>query len=176
MQALKIRVVQFATDYNARGIYFSSLANAEVQRMIIMKFLMCHRHSYTDLLLREPVPAASATVRQVEEYIEANWHKPLDIQALTRVAGVSARSFFRQFKKERGQTPWEFVKSVRIRKALIMLENPGPSTSVTQIALKCGFQNTGHFAQAYRTAFGELPSETLRRALRLRIGNCGSTM
>lgn len=166
MQALKIRVVQFATDYNARGIYFSSLANAEVQRMIIMKFLMCHRHSYTDLLLREPVPTASATVRQVEEYIEANWHKPLDIEALTRVAGVSARSFFRQFKKERGQTPWEFVKSIRIRKALIMLENPSPSTSVTQVALKCGFQNTGHFARAFRITFGELPSETLRRAVR----------
>jgi transcriptional regulator GlxA family with amidase domain len=131
-----------------------------------MKFLMCHRHSYTHLLLREPVPVASATVRLVEEYIEANWHKPIDIEALTLVAGVSARSFFRQFKKERGLTPWEFVKAIRMRKALIMLENPMYSTSVTQVALKCGFHNTGHFAHAYRNKFGELPSETLRRSLR----------
>jgi AraC-like DNA-binding protein len=166
MHALKSRVLQFATDYNARGIYFSSLANAEVQRMIIMKFLMCHRHSYTKLLLREPVPIASTTVRLVEEYIEANWHKPLDIEALTKVAGVSARSIFRQFSKERGQAPWEFVKSIRMRKALIMLENPGPSTSVTQVALKCGFQNTGHFAGAYKATFCELPSETLLRGMR----------
>jgi transcriptional regulator GlxA family with amidase domain len=166
MHALKSRLLQFATDYDARGVYFSSLANAEVQRMIIMKFLMCHRHNYTHLLVREPVPLAPATVRLVEDYLEANWHKPIDIESLSRVAGVSARSFFRQFKKERGQTPWEFVKSIRIRKALIMLENPERSTSVTQVALKCGFHSTGHFASAYKATFGELPSETLRRNLR----------
>jgi AraC-like DNA-binding protein len=166
MHALKTRVVQFATDYNARGIYFSSLANTEVERMLIMKFLMCHRHSYSHLLLREPIPASSSTVRRVEEYLEANWHKPIDIEILTQVTGVSARSLFRQFKKERGQTPWEFVKAIRMRKALVTLENPGRSTSVTQVALQCGFHNIGHFAQAYKSMFGELPSETLRRSPR----------
>jgi len=166
MYALKSRVLQFATDYNARGSYFSTLANAEVERMLIMKFLMCHRHSYSHLLLREPIPVSSAIVRRVEEYIEANWHKPIDIETLTQATGVSARSLFRQFKKERGQTPWEFVKAIRMRKALITLENPGRSTSVTQVALKCGFQNTGHFAREYKSMFGELPSETLRRSPR----------
>jgi AraC-like DNA-binding protein len=166
MRSLKDRVLQFATDYNARGTYFSPLANAEVERMLIMKFLMCHRHSYSHLLLREPIPASSSTVRRVEEYLEANWHKPIDIEVLTQVTGVSARSLFRQFKKERSQTPWEFVKAIRMRKALITLENPGRTTSVTQVALKCGFHNTGHFAQAYKSMFGELPSETLRRSPR----------
>ncbi|MFX4520389.1 hypothetical protein ABTA72_19575, partial [Acinetobacter baumannii] len=45
MEALRRRIFQFALDYNERGAYFSELAAAEVERMIIMKFLMCHRHN-----------------------------------------------------------------------------------------------------------------------------------
>ncbi len=166
MHALKLRIFQFASDYNSRGAYFSSLANAEVERMVIMKFLLCHRHTYSELLLSEPIPAASSSVRRAEEYIEANWDKALDIAVLARVTNVSARSLFRQFRKERGCSPSDFAKSIRLRKALIMLENPTDSTSVTQVALRCGFQNSGHFAHDYRVAFGELPSQTLVRARR----------
>jgi AraC-like DNA-binding protein len=166
MQALKLRVFQFASDYNLRGVYFSSIANREVERMMIMKFLLCHRHTYSDLLLREPIPASQSPVKLVEEYIEANWHKPIDIVKLAEVANVSARSLFRQFQKERGYSPSEFAKLRRLRMALVMLENPEAATSVTQVALKCGFHNSGHFARDYRLAFGELPSETLSRALR----------
>ena len=164
MQALKLRVFQFASDYNARGVYLSSLANAEVERMIIMKFLMCHRHTYTDLLLREPIPTSSSPVKLAEEYIEANWSKPVDIVKLAEVANVSARSLFRQFQKERGYSPAEFAKLRRLRMALVLLENANPATSVTQVALKCGFHNSGHFARDYRMAFGEMPSETLVRS------------
>lgn len=164
MHALKLRVMQFATDYNARGVYFSSVANAEVERMMIMKFLLCHRHTYSDLLLREPVPASSSAVRIAAEYIEANWDKPIDIARLAAVANVGIRSLFRKFRQEREQSPIEFIKSIRLHKALVMLENPEAATSVTQVALKCGFNNSGRFAQEYRTRFGELPSKTLTRA------------
>nr|WP_276328826.1 helix-turn-helix domain-containing protein [Bradyrhizobium erythrophlei] len=44
-----------------------------------------------------------------------------------------------------------------------LLEQSGGEVSVTQIALKCGFQNPGHFARDFRLAFGELPSEILRK-------------
>ena len=56
MEALRRRVLHFATDFNERGVFFSDLAAAEVERMVIMKFLMCHRHNYTHLLMREPLP------------------------------------------------------------------------------------------------------------------------
>ena len=42
--------------------------------------------------------------------------------------------------------------------------NPTTVGSVIQVALKCGFQNPGHFARDYRNSFGELPSVTLQRA------------
>ena len=90
-----------------------------------MKFLMCHRHNYTHLLLREPLPSAPSTVRAVEEFIEANWDKPIDIEAMTSVAKVSARSLFRQFKKDRGYSPADFAKRIRLDHAREMLEQSG---------------------------------------------------
>lgn len=163
MNALRSRIFSFATDFNARGTFFSDLAAAEVERMMIMKFLMCHRHSYTQFLLREPLPAGSSAVRRVEEFIEANWDKPIDIEAMVVVAKVSARSLFRQFKKDRGYSPADFAKRVRLDRAREMLEQSPERTAVIQVALKCGFQNPGHFARDFRLAFGELPSETLKR-------------
>lgn len=168
MEALRRRVFQFALDYNERGTFFSDLAAAEVQRMIIMKFLMCHRHNFTHLLLREPLPASSAAVRAVEEYIEAHWNRPIDIETMVTIAKVSARSLFRQFRKDRGYSPAEFAKKVRLKRARELLEQSGSDASVIQIALKCGFQNAGHFARDYRSLFGELPSATLLQARKWR--------
>jgi len=166
MTALRRRIFQFAIDYNERGPFFSDLAAAEVERMVIMKFLMCHRHNYTHLLLREPLPVSSTTVKTVEEFIEANWDKPVDIETMVAVAQVSARSLFRQFRKDRGYSPANFAKRVRLSRAREMLEQANENSSVVQIALKCGFQNPGHFARDYRNRFGELPSASLRRARR----------
>jgi AraC-like DNA-binding protein len=163
MAALRRRVFDFANDFNARGVFFSELAAAEVERMVTMKFLLCHRHSYTDWLLREPLPGGSSAVRKVEEFIAANWDKPLDIEGMATLARISARSLFRQFKKDRGCSPTEFAKRIRLDRAREMLERWEADGSVVQIALKCGFQNPGHFARDFRLAFGELPSATLKR-------------
>lgn len=164
MEALRRRVFHLAIDYNERGATFSSLAAAEVARMLVMKFLICHRHNYTHLLLRDPLPVSSTAVRAVEEFIEANWDKPIDIEAMVEVAQVSARSLFRQFPRDRGYSPADFAKRVRLGRAREMLERSSDCGSVIQIALKCGFQNPGHFARDYRNSFGELPSATLQRA------------
>ncbi|MBZ9655049.1 helix-turn-helix domain-containing protein [Phyllobacterium lublinensis] len=82
------------------------------------------------------------------------------------VANTSARSLFYSFKKSRGVSPMTFVKQVRLRKARSMLTGPNPATSVTSVAIACGFSNLGHFARYYCSAFGEHPSDTLRKAFR----------
>jgi AraC-like DNA-binding protein len=164
MNSLRRRVFLFAGDFNQRGAFLSDLATAEIERMLIMNFLMCHRHNYTHLLLRQPLPSSSSAVKAVEEFIEANWDKPIDIEAMAAIARVSARSLFRQFQKDRGYSPADFAKRIRLQRAREMLEQSGTESSVIQTALRCGFQNPGHFARDFRLAFGELPSETLRRS------------
>jgi AraC-like DNA-binding protein len=169
MKRVRRMIFQFASDFDTRGDSFSDLAKAEMTRIAMMRFLMYHRHNYSHFLFREPPPGSTTAVRVVEEYIEANWDKPIDIEAMSAIARISARSLFRQFRKDRGYSPAEFAKRIRLDRAKEMLEQSEGQASVTQVALKCGFQNLGHFARDFRLAFGELPSDALRRSDRRQL-------
>jgi AraC-like DNA-binding protein len=136
----------------------------EYEQMLLVGFLTANRHNFTQLLERGPRPPAPWQVRLVEEYIEANWNKPITIEALAAVTGGSARSIFKAFKETRGATPRAYVKTVRLEHAKKLLQTPDANASVIGIAFACGFLNSGHFARDYRLAYGELPSATLAKA------------
>ena len=136
----------------------------ELEQAVILQLLFASRHNFSGLLEREPRDTTPVHVRRVEAYIEANWSRPITIEALVETAGVSARTLFRAFDKVRGCSPMVFARQVRLERAHQLLLRPDDTASVTGVALLCGFSNLGHFAGAYRTRFGELPSQTLHRS------------
>jgi len=135
----------------------------ELEQTIVFAFLRCSAHSFSHLIEKQS-DAAPWQVRRAEEYIEANWQRPLTIEALADAIDTSVRSLFKTFAASRSYTPMEFLRSVRLKNAHEMLARPSDSTSVTAVGLNCGFVNLGHFSKHYATKFGELPSETLGRA------------
>lgn len=137
---------------------------AEFEQLLIVSFLTANPHKFSHLLQGEELAASPWQVRRVEEYIEANWQRPLTIEELASETGVGVRSMFITFKKARGYTPMSFLQRVRLQHARRMLQAPGAATSVTAVGLLCGFHNAGHFARYYRQAFNELPSATLAAA------------
>lgn len=115
----------------------------------------------TELKARQARGRSPRTLRDVIAHIEANWNKPLSISEIARQHSVSPRSIHKHFA-DKGMTPMGFIKGLRLQHARQKLLNPTPRTTVTGVALECGFSNLGHFAKDYRTEFGELPSATLR--------------
>jgi transcriptional regulator GlxA family with amidase domain len=138
----------------------------ELEQTILVSFLSANRHTFSDLLEREPKDTLPSHVRLAEEFIEANWDQAISIEKLVEATGVGARAIFRTFQRSRGYSPMAFARMVRLRHAREMLATPDPETSVTSVAFVCGFGNLGHFARDYRETFGERPSETLARAAR----------
>jgi AraC-like DNA-binding protein len=58
-----------------------------------------------------------------------------------------------------------YLRNVRLDLARFELKQKSSgSTSVTEVAMNCGFSHLSKFASAYKERFGELPSETLRNA------------
>jgi PAS domain S-box-containing protein len=106
------------------------------------------------------------TVQTVRLYVDQHWDQPLSVTELAKVAGVNTRTLFKHFKLACAYTPQEYIKRVRLNHARAMLQMADRSTTVLGTALKCCFQNQGHFARDYRLAFGERPSDTLERARR----------
>jgi transcriptional regulator GlxA family with amidase domain len=136
-------------------------ALAEFEQMLLLTFLAANPHNFSHVLEREQPRPAPWQVRRVEEYINANWNRPITVEALAAAAGASTRSVFKAFKDARNCSPMAFVKSIRLQHAREMLQRPEATTTVVSTAFACGFLNPGHFARDYRLAYGELPSVTL---------------
>ena len=161
---MKQAVIQFASDLDRWGANMPSLARKELEQALIVRFLLSNAHNFSERLATDDPAPSLQQLRLVESYIEANWDKPLDAESLARISNISARTLFRHFKNMRGVSPRGFVRGVRLRHVRNLLLAAAPNASVIAIAMKCGFQSLGHFSRDYRKAFGELPSETLRRA------------
>ena len=161
---LRRLVLFMARQLDADATPMPAVLLRQLQQTLAVAFVYGTRHSFSGLLEQQTRGAAPVDVLRAENYIEANWQREITIEALCAVTGQSARSLFRAFQQTRGYSPMAFAKRVRLDRAKALLSQPDATTSVTGVAFVCGFANLGHFAREYRTAFNELPSDTLRRA------------
>ena len=138
----------------------------ELEQAVQVAFLYASRHSSSHLLEGQESLPGSSLVRQLENFIEANWRDAITIERLTAEAGVSSRAIFRAFERSRGYSPMAFAKAVRLKRAREILMSGDPAVTVLATAFNCNFASPGHFAREYRETFGELPSETLARTPR----------
>lgn len=103
-------------------------------------------------------------VRQAEEIIYAHSDDPFSILDLASALGVSLRSLQLAFNQvHEGKSPRDILNQVRLQKARQRLLTANGDVQVTTVALDSGFFHLSRFAQAYKKAFGERPSETLAR-------------
>ncbi len=102
--------------------------------------------------------AIPGTMRRAEDYMHAHADEPLTIGDLAREAGCSGRALQNAFKSFRNTTPMAMLRDIRLDRARRDLMHC--VGSVTDIACRRGFSNTGRFSALYKQRFGELPSQT----------------
>ena len=102
---------------------------------------------------------------RVCDYVQAHLSQPISLTALERVSNMSARNLHYAFLKRYNTTPMRWVRAERLTMAHNQLTSAPPGTTVTAVALSCGFSKPATFAEYYQKHFGELPSITLARAL-----------
>jgi AraC family ethanolamine operon transcriptional activator len=104
-------------------------------------------------------------VDHFEEAVRANLATLDRVADISETIGVSQRTLARAVRVIHGTTPVRFAQSLRLaeaRKALLSAH--AASETVTAVAMRFGFHELGRFAADYRAAFGESPSETMRRS------------
>ncbi len=108
------------------------------------------------------------------QFVDAHAAEPFRFSELSAQLGISSRSLQLAFRKRFGCTPSEHLFACRLGMARTRLLAPTDMTTVAAVAVDCGFVNLGAFAGRYYRAFGERPSETLRRGLAIttREGKC----
>ena len=106
--------------------------------------------------------------KQAERAVLADLQTPLSIAKLCRTLGVSDRDLRRAYQEVHGMSPLQYLRKLKLSRARRALTSArSQSVTVTKIATRFDFREFGRFSVQYRKMFGESPSATLRRALRV---------
>ncbi|MGO9114870.1 MAG: AraC family transcriptional regulator [Thermoguttaceae bacterium] len=117
--------------------------------------LICRAHAIEDCGQTPPI-AEQGTWRAIQA-IRENSVKPPSVAELAAFSGVSENTLRRDFRRKTGLTPLEFVTSVRIEKAKVMLRET--DLDVTDIAIRLGFSSSQYFATVFMRITGKTPRD-----------------
>jgi AraC-like DNA-binding protein len=103
-----------------------------------------------------------ARLRRVRDRIDREYAQPLDVEALAREAHMSAGHFSREFRIAYGESPYSYLMTRRIERAMALL-NRG-DLSVTEVCFEVGCSSLGTFSTRFTELVGVPPSTYRRHA------------
>ncbi|MDH6242667.1 helix-turn-helix transcriptional regulator [Mycobacterium sp. OTB74] len=96
------------------------------------------------------------TLRKVRDRIDREYAKPLNVDALARGAHMSAGHLSREFKRVYGESPYSYLMTRRIERAMTLLRRG--DLSVTDVCFAVGFSSLGTFSTRFTELVGVAPS------------------
>ena len=103
-----------------------------------------------------------ARLRRVRDRIDREYAQPLDVEALARGAYMSAGHFSREFRRAYGESPYGYLMTRRIERAMALLRRG--DLSVTEVCFAVGCSSLGTFSTRFTELVGMPPSVYRRRA------------
>ena len=109
-----------------------------------------------------------ALLRRVRDRIDREYAQPLDVEALARGVHMSAGHFSRQFRSAYGESPYAYLMTRRIERAMALLRRG--DLSVTEVCFAVGCSSLGTFSSRFTELVGVPPSVYRRQAARATAG------
>lgn len=97
-----------------------------------------------------------ARLRRVRDRIDREYAQPLDVEALARGAHMSAGHLSREFRLAYGESPYSYLMTRRIERAMALLQRG--DLSVTEVCFEVGCSSLGTFSTRFRELVGMPPS------------------
>jgi len=97
-----------------------------------------------------------AWLRRVRDRIDREYAQPLNVEALARGAHMSAGHLSREFRLAYGESPYSYLMTRRIERAMALLR--GSDLSVTEICFAVGCSSLGTFSTRFTELVGMPPS------------------
>jgi AraC-like DNA-binding protein len=98
----------------------------------------------------------SALVRQVRQYLDANFEHPFSIATLADSLGLSSSHLQHRFSQEMGEPPMAYLIRLRVEKAKQLLRRGLP---IKQVAGETGFYDSSHLARHFKRLVGQTPAK-----------------
>ncbi|WP_460752890.1 helix-turn-helix transcriptional regulator [Myceligenerans cantabricum] len=95
-------------------------------------------------------------LRRVRDRIDREYAEPLDVEALARGAHLSAGHLSREFRRAYGESPYSYLMTRRIERAMALLRRG--DLSVTEVCFAVGCSSLGTFSTRFTELVGVPPS------------------
>ena len=96
------------------------------------------------------------SLRRARDRMDREYAQPLDVPALARTALMSTAHFSRRFREAYGETPYSYLMTRRIERAMALLRRG--DMSVTDACFEVGCTSLGSFSARFTQIVGETPS------------------
>ena len=149
-----------ASDYLTKPFSFEIL-NIKIRNLILLN--QRFRETYSRRLdIGTPATEVESKDEQlilkVTQYIESNLDSPhLSVEELCRQVFMSHASLYRKIVDLTGETPVEFIRSVKLNKAADLLQRS--DMKIAEIGYAVGFTTPNYFTRAFKAKFNLSPSE-----------------
>jgi AraC-like DNA-binding protein len=97
-----------------------------------------------------------ALLRRVRDRMDRDYAQPLDVEALARGVHLSAGHLSREFRRAYGESPYSYLMTRRIERAMTLLRRG--DLSVTEVCFAVGCSSLGTFSTRFTELVGVPPS------------------
>ncbi|CAA9223753.1 MAG: Transcriptional regulator, AraC family [uncultured Actinomycetospora sp.] len=104
-----------------------------------------------------------ARLRRVRDRIDREYAQPLDVEALARGVHMSAGYLSREFRRAFGESPYSYLMTRRIERAMALLRRG--DLGVTDVCFAVGSSSLGTFSTRFTELVGMSPSAYRRQAV-----------
>ncbi len=149
-----------ADDYLTKPFNSKEL-HVRVRNLIQLRRRLQKRFQKEGLLKPREIAATSveeAFLTRMMNILEENLgEEDFGVESLSSALHIGRRQLHRKIKAITGETPTDFIRSVRLQRAKQLLEKK--AGNVSEIAFQVGFNSLPYFSRAFKEQFGKLPSE-----------------
>jgi signal transduction histidine kinase/DNA-binding response OmpR family regulator len=153
-----------ANDYITKPFNFEVL-NAKIKNLLVLNTTLKNTYTKQIKVITPEIEIESADEKLLQEimrHLEENLtNSQLSVEDLSRHVGMSRSSLYSKLLELTGQTPVEYIRSVKLEKAAFLLEKS--DMNIAQIAYSVGFSTPNYFAKSFKAKFNMLPSEYMNK-------------
>lgn len=153
-----------ANDYITKPFNFE-LLNAKIKNLLLLNSTLKSTYSKQIKVLAPEVEIESEDEKLLHKimlYLEENLTNPqLSVEELSKHVGMSRSSLYSKLLELTGQTPVEYIRSVKLDKAAVLLEKS--DMNIAQVAYSVGFSSSNYFAKSFKAKHNMLPSEYMNK-------------
>lgn len=148
-------------DYDKLKSHVETLLNKESSKTAVFASLvgiisLIYDDEYIKKSSRQ-ISKYSSDIKKCLMFIDENYNRKIKLSELSGLIHVSENYFCGYFKKYTGITPFEQINETRVKKAAAFLSDW--DLTVSEIAVKCGFENLSYFTRKFKSIIGCTPIE-----------------